>query len=339
MDLELSDNQRRFVCRILFLTLCVVPTGAVAYAAFHKKSPAQWAETIQAEIGLPTRIGLVRTPLPGQLVIHDFAITSPDGEEILSAIQAKVDLDRNKVRIEGPVNVTPQGLYHLVSEASQRALGAGQGDTRWQFEFANLNIVRTKHETYLMPFDNVVQLSPAWVDIGPVPTGREIVLRSPGRTFDGGNFESTDWRVFSLDRNFHNSRVDLVLVCPDGESLPVWAVPSTASREIEKVTGANARFTGKIHVSDMTGNTEIHANGQFYDVQLPGRGNELASVEVYNLHISDSQWMRGEASLQLPGKRAIALDNQTMPSTSAATQMIHAIRQATHESEISNNYR
>ncbi len=335
MDLELSDNQRRFVCRILFLALCLAPTAFVAYAALHQKSAHHWAESIQAEIGLPTRIGLVRTPLPGKLILKDFAIHSPDGKEILSALQANVDLDRRRVQIEGPVAVTPEGLYHLVTEASERILGAGQGDSRWSFEFANLNIVRSKGDAFLTPFDNSVQLSPAWVEIAPVPNGRRVVLTSRGQSFEGGDPDS-EWLVLSIDKDFRDNQIDLVLFCPDNRSLPVWLVPPAASRDIEKVVGPNAKFTGNVSVANLADQPAIKANGTFLDVQLPDRSShELGIVSVKDVRILDSQWIDGRAWLVLPGSDRIALDNLTMPSTTATTQMLQAIRQATWQSEIS----
>jgi len=73
---------------------------------------------------------------------------------------------------------------------------------------------------------------------------------------------------------------------------------------------------------------------------LPNRpSHEFGIVGIKEFRVENSEWVHGDAWLMLPGKERKALDNLTMPSTTATSQMIQAIRQATYESEVSDTYR
>lgn len=103
MNSDLSDNQKRFICRVLFLALCAIPTCVTIYLATHKRTPDQWAQILQAELGIETSIGVVETPLPGQLIFHELKLYDNDSEPIFDSLNATVSLgDVNRIEFRTP---------------------------------------------------------------------------------------------------------------------------------------------------------------------------------------------------------------------------------------------
>ena len=340
MDLELSDNQRRLICRLLFLLFCVVPTGIAAYTAFHKKSANAWAETLQAEMGLPVEIGLVQTPRPGEMIFRDFAINDVDGEPILLAIQARVDLKQHRVIIDGPVNMTPDGLRKLVAETSERVLEAGQGreGLRWDFEFSSLNFFRSKNDFLMSNPANMVTLSPAWVELSSSPVGRSLTLRAPGpnSTRSNGEISAEHWIACKLEKLDATDELELVLQTPANMGLPVWLVSLKADDPVQQVLGPQANFSGSVYARNPGRAPWLAINGHFWDVQLPGGvRRELAIVKAEELVINNGRWETGQAWMEAQGEPAIPLDNLfegAIRPASPADQFVGALRQAAIES-------
>lgn len=73
----MSDFQRRIVCRIAFVLVCLVPTLVVAQWILFPESIARWQIEARSLLGWPVEIGAVSTPTPQQTVLHSFRVRDP----------------------------------------------------------------------------------------------------------------------------------------------------------------------------------------------------------------------------------------------------------------------
>lgn len=67
----MSDNQKRIVCRLLFIVCCVVPTAIVLKWIFTPPTTMQWESHIKSHLGLITKIENVHTPLPQETILEN----------------------------------------------------------------------------------------------------------------------------------------------------------------------------------------------------------------------------------------------------------------------------
>ena len=64
MDVMLSDNAKRLLCRTAFILLCVIPTILSLKAALFPRSNQEWSASFQHDFGLINQIGEVQVKSP-----------------------------------------------------------------------------------------------------------------------------------------------------------------------------------------------------------------------------------------------------------------------------------
>ena len=149
---RLSDNQRRFVFRIVFLILCAMPTAVTIYSLFHRNGPDHWQNLVRAELGFPVQISSVETPVPFTTVLRgvrvpNSVIHSPaeSGTDLLiDEIRIKMGERQNIVTILQPLELPANGLSQLISRCNNHLEQVAIGRKMWQFALAK--VVLTDHE-------------------------------------------------------------------------------------------------------------------------------------------------------------------------------------------------
>ena len=142
----MSDNQRRFVCRIVFLLLCALPTAIGVYAAFHRPSPIQWQNLIRAQLGIPVRIASVETPVPFTTILRDVRIpdlcggleTESNADLLIDEVRIDLGDTQNVVTVVQPLKLQMPSLSHVLHRLSDH-LGQMDFDHKhWRFEFKKI---------------------------------------------------------------------------------------------------------------------------------------------------------------------------------------------------------
>ena len=160
----LSDNQRRFVCRIVFLFLCALPTALSVYSLTHQPGPEYWENAIRAQLGIPVQIASVETPVPFTTVLRGVRIP---GSAIQSATELESDLLVDEIRIQRgerknivtvvqPIELPAEGLTTLVKKCSGHLEQFSMDQQVWQFDFAKIVLSDDGQSTDRSPIDAVV---------------------------------------------------------------------------------------------------------------------------------------------------------------------------------------
>lgn len=93
----MSDAQRRWVGRIAFALLCLLPTAVAVNWALFPRSIGQWQTLTRQLLGCPVDIGWVETPTPHQTVFRKLRLRGEPQEEAVECdtITWQQQLDRH----------------------------------------------------------------------------------------------------------------------------------------------------------------------------------------------------------------------------------------------------
>jgi len=127
MENRLSDNQRRFFCRLLFLFFCCLPTAIIVYRACHPRTADYWQQQILSKTGIHTQLHSVETLGPNETVLRDVTVFDGHGQAVLSAME--VDLKfapgRSQVVIRDQIRLSNHGLKYLTETIQHKLMGSG----------------------------------------------------------------------------------------------------------------------------------------------------------------------------------------------------------------------
>ena len=122
---QLSDDQRRTICRLLFLLLCALPTAIVVYFILHRPSPRDWERQIRAELGTLVKIDSVETPTPSLTMLRGVEIL-PTGDsgvrqnvfegQKINELAIVFGNERNQVVIMDPIETDSAALKKMISD-------------------------------------------------------------------------------------------------------------------------------------------------------------------------------------------------------------------------------
>ncbi len=79
MDVKLSDNLRRLICRAGFLLLCLLPTLLTARWILFPVTGSQWATRIHQHLGIQAQVAHISTPTPQRTEFGPITLGEPDG--------------------------------------------------------------------------------------------------------------------------------------------------------------------------------------------------------------------------------------------------------------------
>ena len=266
---SLSDNQRRFVCRIVFLLLCAAPTVFTTYRLYHRPGPSHWQNLIRANLGIPVQIESVETPVPFTTVLHGVRIPnqwirSRDQEHDLKINEIRIDVGdfQNIVTIVQPIEVPMQGLSQLMQRCNDHLAELGLDKKSWRFEFAKIVLTDQENETSENAVPPVV-LQPVVVNARRQQGGGERTLKCDALAAVD-SFGVADPPMIELKLEKLGHAESFVLDTRDG------TIPARLLRYWQPELnwlGNGCRFQGRVEFSNvLAGNGKI--NGDLYGVEL-----------------------------------------------------------------------
>ena len=150
---SMSDSQRRFVCRIAFLLLCLLPTLLAIYFVFHQPGPSDWQQLIQAELGIAVQIDSVETPTPSMTMFRGvrFGQSSQTGKtemdmpglsgRVIEQMAIIYAGDSSNVIVEDPIEIDSKELTKLVRNCGNRLRDSAADSKNWRVRFNKITLV------------------------------------------------------------------------------------------------------------------------------------------------------------------------------------------------------
>ena len=301
MEQNLSDNQRRTICRVLFLLLCALPTLATVYFATHQRTAKDWAQILQAELGVDTSIGVVETPRPGEMVFHDVQLKDVTGEVIFVSLKAKVTLGNiNEIEFQNPIQINRKGLNGFLKEASARLVKSRADFKPWSVKFQDVQIVDGPDPSFQ---NQGFYLQDVHVAGRDGQNGIHITASAYGLgaiDFSRAPYGSKYEGQFEIKINTNENAV------------PCWLAADWFP-ELKQL-GTQAHFKGGAAINSRGGSMYSSLSGSFVGVDLSrmpginfGYADTSQSIYVQDLQLEDTVWRNGEAMLVLDGYRKVNL--------------------------------
>lgn len=317
---DLSDNQRRTICRVLFLVVCAIPTLVTVYFATHQRTPDQWAQLLQAELGVETSIGVVETPRPGEMLFHDVKLYDNDGDVIFDSLKAKVTLGNvNQIQFRNPIRIDRKGLSYFLEEAAGRLVNLKTDSKPWNITFQTVEIVDGSDVNFeKQPF----HLESVYVGIGNGLQGTQVTV-SAEKMGDVKFARASNNGQFVVEVNTKQNAV------------PCW-LANEWYPDIKQLLGNQAHFKGVALIYSSEQSSTSALSGKFDRIDLPHmpefNSNLVAatkSISVDDLVMRDSVFLDGEAMLELDNYQQINLKPYfSLPTEPANAPFNEIIRRA-----------
>ncbi len=320
MENDLSDNQRRFICRVLFLLVCALPTFVIVYISTHQRTADQWAQLVQAELGVETSIGGVESPRPGEFLFRDVKLYDDQGTQIFYSLKADVSVgNTNRIDFRSQIEITRAGMCHFLEEASGRLVKPRTDLKPWSIFFHDLEIIdESAAEFSGRPFHSNGVL----VELGNGINGANVTL------------EANEWGKFELKRDSTNGEFKVAIRTVTDGAIPCWLVKEWFP-ELNQL-GSEAHFSGVAGINSLGGSSSCAVTGNFINVELPEIPEldfataEMADViQVNSLEVEGAKWKKGKAWVLL-GHQQLEIPNHNfdMPTREPAELIHQAIRSA-----------
>ncbi|QEG24370.1 hypothetical protein [Mariniblastus fucicola] len=336
MKNDLSDNQKRTICRLLFLLFCALPTFTTVYFATHQRTPDQWAKLLQAELGVETSIGIVETPRPGEIWFHDVKLFGNDGQPIVETfMSAKVTLGNiNRVEFRNPIQVKREGLSHFLEEAAERLVKSQSDLKPWEIEFRDIEVISRRESEFEYDSFHMNRLYVTWHN---GRDGRVVTIEAPLDSEESGQAE--DRGVLRMAKNPDTGTFSVAFDTTNKGKVPCW-LASYWFPELETKLGADAHFSGVASIDSSDRGVQCELTGSFVGIQLPNVAGveadlrKATAIFVNGLELEDSQWTVGKAAIAFENGLYREMPNplQYRRAVSQQTELFTEVLQATfHE--------
>ncbi len=301
----MSDNQRRIFCQILFLLLCILPTAVVGYWICHPQTASGWELTLRAKLGVETSIDSIETPGPYVTILRGLELTDPVIGTLFKAVEARIEFgtDSNIVSIPYRVQgLTNKGLASLVQTANQKLIRSHSVDKPWQIRFEKDTIV--SHSSidldpnlppdvaYLPQFP----MSSVQLDIFPLVDGTQCnaSFRVP--------ISDTPQKLVSCSLSRTPQYDQLLLLDTNDVTLPCWLVADSVPN-ITRALGTESRFRGSLELVPALGDSQVHVDGVFENVDLeatlaiPSSEARYATIELDDCFFEHGAFSKWDAAI------------------------------------------
>ena len=305
MPNPISDNQRRFACRIIFLLFCAIPTIGVVYFAAHRRSAPQWAGLVQSQLGIETHIGSVETPRPGELVMRDVRFVDRRGVEILSLIEATVLAGQpNQIIVQDQLRIDSVGLHQLLGQLTERMVSPDIQQSAWNINLREAVVMSQPNESGQR---ESLRLEPVNLFVAATNDGVRATLKTPIAGADQSRDEN--WVIAAVERSI--ATPDLRVEIETGDTqLPCWLAHPWVPQL--KRFGYAAEFNGAVRImpgddswrGTLAGNFFRVDISQFVDAGFDG-GDQPATIRVPGMRLDDTSdqtlaWLDLSGGQQLP---------------------------------------
>ncbi len=308
----MSDNQRRFFCRVLFLFFCCLPTAVIVYRACHPRTPEFWQRTIQSQLGIDTQIADAETPKPGETVLRGLTLFGADGTPILSAIETRFDEQRNRITIDERVRLSGRGLTELANSLNQRLVGSGT----WSIRLEDVEVIDDSfggagQGVYLSPVE--IAISPETSNLGGQrsATAHLSMRFSNGvRHFEALRDEIKESVVQCRFRCLEDPTLTTVDIETGQQNVPCWLAAGWLPQLAE--LGPRATFVGRVGIDPVSEKNIGRVKGRFEKVALPGEyassSTALSSTALSSTVSSVADSMLARRTNQAGGLGAMEVD-------------------------------
>ncbi len=276
----MSDNQRRLICRFIFLITCALPTSTIVYWLCHPQTPLQWQTKIQSQLGVLTSVDSIETPGPYVTILRGLEFTDADLGSLLEATEVHIVLGKpNRIKIPHSVRTTNAGLLQLIDTINEHLIRAHSTDQPWQILFLGQTIIEQSMVSQQpgSEFPSVLIAENLQVDVGPLlagGTGALLQFRLP-------QIDEEKWVECRLSRSLagdnQNSEQRLYLNTKE-MPLPCWLLGDLIP-EIQQL-GPECQFAGVVDVYSHTDRRCGEFRGVFTHIEIPGMAETKAQVEV-----------------------------------------------------------
>ena len=309
MERDLSDNQRRTICRLVFLFVCALPTIVTLYFVTHQRTADQWARLLQAELGVRTYIGNVETPLPGEVLFRNIKLYNKDENEIFESIEARVTLGNvNRIHFRSPVQLTQEGLGDFLEEAADRLVRPQTDIKPWEIYFDDIEVFANRNVDMKTPS---FHMSPLYVSWSSGLDGRTLSLAAPLPRRHGD--QSVRQGSLTIAKNRESNGFVVSVDTTMEASVPCWMVRQLYP-QIELKLGEKAEFSGHAEFAISGAKADCELTGKFMNINIPQLASangwvaqNAQSILVNGLKLTDSNWTQGNAAIVLDDNRTLEL--------------------------------
>ena len=265
----MSDNQRRFFCRLLFLFFCFLPTSVIVYRACHRRTPEFWQRTIQSQLGIATEIVDVETPSPGQTLLRGLTLLGADGVPILSAIETRFDERRNRITIQERVRLTSHGLNELATSLNERIVGSGG----WSIHLADVEVINDLPVNGFLGAGQGLFLAGVEIEIVPAleDSRRPVADAFVSMKLTDGEAALNLEPVLCHFRCHQDPTMTTVDIETGGAAVPCWLAQGWLPQLVE--LGPLATFRGRVGIDPVSRQNIGRVTGRFENVDLPDVSN------------------------------------------------------------------
>ena len=285
MENRMSDNQRRFFCRLLFLFFCCLPTAIIVYRAFHPRTPDDWQKQVLATVGVHTQVSSVETLNPNETVLRDVTVFDGHGQPVLSAME--VDLHfapgRGQIVIRDQVRLSNHGLKYITETINRRLMRSDACSVL----LSDVVLTATQGGQ-----TRELRVSPLEITTNPTAEGARAVVTLQMRNANG----LSDQRAVVQCNIDHIAATDQLLIHVETNqvAMPCWLVDQWLP-ELREL-GAESGFAGRFFIEPKEDRLHGWIDGQFTDVNLTSAYG--ASAAVSTAVVSDENMM-GQIELHM----------------------------------------
>ena len=334
----MSDNQRRVLCRLVFLLACALPTFISSYWICHPQTASGWAQAIQAETGLEASIDFVETPSPYETVLRQLRLTDPDQGILFETVEVRIRFGK-QVEVEIPYevrHVNNHGLARLLKTINQNVVRRGV-EKSWRLQFAQpLKIARGNAVSEFVGGTASQNSLQAMLDNQQNSFAVEGLNLDVVPSFDGTLVAASFALAQSasaqpLPNSRARKRIEVQLKKePQGQAiwvdtfdqtLPCWLAADFIGN-ITQGLGDNADFTGELKIQShlASGQNEVYLDGILNHLSMSSYPLNVAINEKTRMQITldECQFVDGLATqwsavLDVPDLRLrSAIDSRTL---------------------------
>ena len=263
----MSDNQRRLVCRLLFLLLCAAPTSLVSYWICHPQTTAQWETQILAQLGVQANIEHIETPFPYITILRDVELVDPELGPIFQAMAIEVNFETGQVLVRNTDRLTNAGIVRLMDAVNSNLIRRHAVDRLWRVDFIDTTVIEesiiSARTNSAYPESMIVKNLQFEVNSQNDFTGVRMGFQLAEQEETTGD-DSDHWVSGMLVRRIGNSSNHQEFELKTwGLELPCWLLADVVP-QLDKF-GINCKFSGEANIVPTAGAPAITLSGRFTD--------------------------------------------------------------------------
>ncbi len=328
----LSDKQRRAVCRLLYLVLCLCPLGGTTYLITHRPTTKDWEKLVKSETNLDLRFARVETPDWRSLEFFEVQLADPKLRDVsrISSLKVTRRGDVNEIAIAGTLHFSASGLGQLLSTLQRQMLSSSKSATRWELWVDKLEI-QDSHDAQRAELYGPLQAIIETDTIG------KTVMRA--QLYKGGSREPV---LVELSRDLPDGRQGFRLVT--GENvLPFWLLRGIVGTESFLVSQGS--FSGEAQLSQTMRGLEGTVSGRINQLDLATltAGYQLevtgaADVQLRECRIREGRIVSAAGSVYAITSHYSASGQKIMSALMKCPESEPAIREFSTQFQIVNSH-